>query len=377
MADYYPLISRAVSALDPNTLERRDAIYKRAREALDRQLLSLDPPIPESDLRRERGALEATIRRVETEFAPPPPPFRPADAPEPTRRESAPDTEVLFTATTERPADPLRPKVALGGAIGFLGSARRKLAASIGLPVVLVIAALAYMVRDDPARYLARAPDVASDAGSVDAGRKSDVRLDGTSPSTRPGTERPRPAPPPSSALPIASRVMFFEESPADPRGVQSDGMMVWRLESANQPGQPSEMFVRGSMTVPGAKMSGEFLFKRNRNAALPASHTIELIFRPEAGRDGIREISPIEARDQEANPGVTLQAAMVPVATNLFLIGLDKSEAGMVRNLGALRDKRWFAFQFRDVSGKLGAILIEKGQTGERIFREALASWQ
>ncbi|HRK25557.1 MAG TPA: hypothetical protein PLQ11_11445, partial [Beijerinckiaceae bacterium] len=70
MADYLPLIQRAVAALDPNTRERREAIYARAREALNRQLLSLDPPIATVDLQRERNALDDTIRIVETAYAP-------------------------------------------------------------------------------------------------------------------------------------------------------------------------------------------------------------------------------------------------------------------------------------------------------------------
>ena len=65
MADYFPLISRAVEGLNPNTREVREQLYARAREALTRQLTSLDPPIPDADLWRERNALEETIRRVE------------------------------------------------------------------------------------------------------------------------------------------------------------------------------------------------------------------------------------------------------------------------------------------------------------------------
>ncbi|HRJ69809.1 MAG TPA: hypothetical protein PK812_09380, partial [Beijerinckiaceae bacterium] len=188
---------------------------------------------------------------------------------------------------------------------------------------------------------------------------------------------RPRPAAPDAAPLPVSSRILFFEETPSDPRGIQSDGMIIWRLDTVSTPGQPADRVVRGAMSIPNAKMGGEIVLKRNRNAALPASHTMEIIFRPEGDREGVREISPIEARDQETNPGVALQGAMVPVATNLFLIGLDRSESGMARNLESLRDKRWLAFQVRFVSGKIGAVLVEKGQTGDRVFREALESWR
>ena len=78
MADYFPLVSRAVASLDPNTRERREAIYARAREALDRQLLSLDPPIAVADLARERLALSDTIAKVEAQYTRPAEPLLPA-----------------------------------------------------------------------------------------------------------------------------------------------------------------------------------------------------------------------------------------------------------------------------------------------------------
>jgi hypothetical protein len=69
MADYHPLISRAVGALEKNTGENRRAIYDRARAALLAQLRGVTPPLDESDITRERLALEESIRKVEAESA--------------------------------------------------------------------------------------------------------------------------------------------------------------------------------------------------------------------------------------------------------------------------------------------------------------------
>ena len=69
MADYYPLISRAVSGLDKNTGENRRALYDRARVALVNQLRGVQPALEESDITRERLALEEAIRKVEAETA--------------------------------------------------------------------------------------------------------------------------------------------------------------------------------------------------------------------------------------------------------------------------------------------------------------------
>jgi hypothetical protein len=69
MADYYPLIARAVAGLEHNTGEARRALYDRARTALLNQLRSAQPALEEADIHRERLALETAIRKVETEAA--------------------------------------------------------------------------------------------------------------------------------------------------------------------------------------------------------------------------------------------------------------------------------------------------------------------
>ncbi|MCK7472701.1 MAG: hypothetical protein MZV49_02230 [Rhodopseudomonas palustris] len=70
MADYYPLIARAIAGLDPNAPgEARRALYERARTALIAQLRSVQPPLSESEITRERLALEEAVRKVEAEAA--------------------------------------------------------------------------------------------------------------------------------------------------------------------------------------------------------------------------------------------------------------------------------------------------------------------
>src|SRR5882724_2928005 len=70
MADYYPLIARAIAGLDPNAPgESRRALYERARAALTQQLRTVQPPLSESEITRERLSLEEAVRKVESEAA--------------------------------------------------------------------------------------------------------------------------------------------------------------------------------------------------------------------------------------------------------------------------------------------------------------------
>lgn len=118
MADYYPLIARAVAGLDPHAPgESRRALYERARTALISQLRGVEPALSEADITRERLALEDAVRRVEAEFArraPAPEPPHPdtADAPspsaEPGEAAAPPKPPVSARRDGPRPGDALR-----------------------------------------------------------------------------------------------------------------------------------------------------------------------------------------------------------------------------------------------------------------------------
>jgi hypothetical protein len=64
MADYFPLLARAVAALD--AADARRAVYQHARGALMTQLSALTPALEDSEITRERLQLEEAIRKVET-----------------------------------------------------------------------------------------------------------------------------------------------------------------------------------------------------------------------------------------------------------------------------------------------------------------------
>lgn len=112
MADYYPLLARALDALPDRTPALRKAVYDRARNALISQLRSLDPPLSEADIDLERRALDAAIERLEVDHGGLPAPANDAalaaaagsptvpapGLPEPSRPEPVADEPTLPTA---------------------------------------------------------------------------------------------------------------------------------------------------------------------------------------------------------------------------------------------------------------------------------------
>jgi hypothetical protein len=113
MADYYPLIQRAIAGLDKNTGEARRALYERARTALVAQLRGVSPPLAEAEITRERLALEEAIRKVEAEAARRTRIDAPAPAAAPPPSPSAPRfPNAAAPGPAPAPGRPARPPVA-------------------------------------------------------------------------------------------------------------------------------------------------------------------------------------------------------------------------------------------------------------------------
>ncbi len=137
MADYYPLLAKAVAGLPNSTSETRRAVYERARKALLGQLQSLQPPVPEADLRRESEALDAAVARIEAELGggarpQPQPPVQPqaqrptAAKPAVPPRPAPPPRQPVSPQAPAQPVAPRRPNGAtvLGGEPAAPPSAR-------------------------------------------------------------------------------------------------------------------------------------------------------------------------------------------------------------------------------------------------------------
>src|SRR5438034_6427933 len=112
MADYYPLIARAIAGLDPGAPgESRRALYERARTALIAQLRSVQPPLSESEITRERLSLEEAVRKVESEAA-----QRAREASRPGGGSGAPRGGDAFRRANARPPESAGPPGAPPGA---------------------------------------------------------------------------------------------------------------------------------------------------------------------------------------------------------------------------------------------------------------------
>src|SRR5882672_9527919 len=79
---------------------------------------------------------------------------------------------------------------------------------------------------------------------------------------------------------PVAQRVVLYDEDPADPKGKQYVGSVIWRTEQIKAAGgQNADIAVRADIEIPDRKFKMTMSFRRNTDTSLPASHTAELTF--------------------------------------------------------------------------------------------------
>lgn len=449
MADYHPLISRAIAGLEQNTGENRRVLYERARGALVNQLRGVDPPLDESDITRERLALEEAIRQVETEAAereaqaaPPPAPDAPPSLRDQALRDfretmaeaeglggaaantarSAQDTwqaipidrhrlnETQKSAEThyfeppsegadddDRPAPPPRrrdshddpgPPPPLPPAYEDDDEGDYKPRRSYGrlvamLAVLLVIvgaAAAGYWQRDTLKSMVAGlGSDTATTTPTAPAPQPTPAGkpkiADRIGPSS--GTGTPAPANAPAAA--VAQKVVLYDEDPNNPQGKRYVGSAIWRTETVSPgPGLAPELAVRADVEIPERHLRMTWSLRRNTDKALPASHTIEIMFTLPADFDqgGVANVPGVLMKQNEQARGVPLAGLAVKVTSGYFLIGLSAVEIDRQRNIQLLKERDWFDVPIVYTSGKRAILALEKGTPGVRAFEEAFRAW-
>lgn len=479
MADYYPLIARAVAGLDKNTGENRRALYERARTALVNQLRGVDPALDESDITRERLALEEAIRKLEVEAAkrarpdtpepddgPPslrdqglrdfrdtvaeaqglgdasaeatrsaraayedtqgeqPPPaaganrdhdydgpydhaaeatrggdgdhyFEPpvsedhtgapeadaahppeaADIPHEAHAESAPPRAAAWRGQTAAQPDdddaytrPVRSYgrivkiVLLLALIGTIGAAGYWQRGAIMKTASSTFAAL----RGSPATTAPKPAATVEPAGRP----KINDRIGSNG---APSSQATAPA------AAVAQKVVLYDEDPADPKGKRFVGSAVWRTETVSPgPGLAPELAIRADVDIPERRMRMIWSLRRNTDKALPASHTIEIMFTLPAdfSDGGVGNVPGVLMKQNEQARGVPLAGLAVKVTNGYFLIGLSAVDIDKQRNVSLLKERDWFDIPLVYTNNKRAILAVEKGTPGGRAFEEAFRAW-
>ena len=448
MADYHPLISRAVAGLDKNTGENRRVLYERARTALVNQLRGVEPALEESDITRERLALEEAIRKVEAEaakrarpdddwfheppreqpsslsnhglrdfrdnlaeaeglgdaaaqatrsahasfdvvqgrhphppgegaaaqpehyFEPPaadssePPPVQPRAFDRPPPADERPHAHRPPVGTYEPDEALARPARSYGRIVKY----------AVLLLLIAGVAGAGYWQRHA----------IGSLVSGLTKSTLAPKPREAVQPAGRPkiadrigGDTSSSSATAPAAA--VAQKVVLYDEDPNDPQGKRYVGSALWRSETVSPgTGLAPELAIRADVEIPERRMRMTWSLRRNTDKALPASHTIEIMFTIPAdfAEGGIGNVPGVLMKQNESARGQPLAGLAVKVTNGYFLVGLSAVEIDVQRNVQLLKERDWFDIPIVYTSGKRAILAIEKGTPGSRAFEEALRAW-
>lgn len=426
MADYYPLLERAVASLPESTPEARRAIYERARKALLNQLRNVQPPVPESYINRENQALNLSIAQLEAALArtedapvigrpvaprPPRPPLSASAQSAPRlgeRAASVPELKAEPDAAQTSTAPPLQGAVRDGegdqdsGAADDRLESRRPVALAppkspphpmkrvailgvILLSATVAVATLAIRLKDNPQDYIRSRTPVSPEDQEAEApvgklidrvGSDQTGRAPGPARPAAKTAEAPAAAPPPSEpALPVAQRAALLVEAPDDPQRVKTLlGTSVWRVEASGD-----QTLLVADIALPDANLAVTMRMARNADPKLPASHTIELRFAAAGGAEpmGIAEIETPQMRFEDSANGASLAGVAAAITPNYFLVGLSNGDKLVTRNLELMRERGWFDIPMVLSNGRNAKLTFEKGASGDRALAQVIQAWE
>src|SRR5580704_2160316 len=212
--------------------------------------------------------------------------------------------------------------------------------------IVGIVAAIVYWqlpnMKRMVAQFGARQP-----AQTTPAPAPAEPKFSGRVPQEQtPGQAANSGAPGNQAAPAVAQRVVLYEEDPNDRNGKRFVGSAIWRTETVSPgAGLAPELAVRADIEIPDRRMTVTWSLRRNTDKALPASHTIEIMFNLPADfpGGGIANVPGVLMKQAEEARGTPLAGLAVKVTNGFFLIGLSAVDADRQRNIQLLKDQEWF----------------------------------
>ncbi|MEM7216164.1 MAG: hypothetical protein AAF423_11535 [Pseudomonadota bacterium] len=186
--------------------------------------------------------------------------------------------------------------------------------------------------------------------------------------------------PEPVSANALGEVAYLYEEGGAGSGATRTSATVNWSIVRVKPNDTlPPEPVIVGKMDVPEKGLVIDLTIKRNADAALAASHIIDLAFDIPDGFSGgsIDNIARFVLKPTEEARGEPLDALAAKVSDGYFLIALGNLNQAVERNVQLLVNSSWIDIPISYSTGKRALLTLEKGGSGEQVFKEAFEDWQ
>jgi hypothetical protein len=182
------------------------------------------------------------------------------------------------------------------------------------------------------------------------------------------------------TAAPGPARAALLIDA-GDPQKPKIDlGTAVWSLiPPAAGPAQAAGPTVQAEIDIPEVKMHATVTIRKNTDASLPATHTMDLRFTFADGADvkGFKDMALPQMRRDDTPNGDSISGVRVKISDAYFLVGLTRSDADLAHNLDLLNSRNWLDFPLLFNDDHVAKLTFEKGPTGQSVIAQAVAAWK
>ena len=136
---------------------------------------------------------------------------------------------------------------------------------------------------------------------------------------------------------------------------------------------------MKAEADIPDLKMHATMTLRKNTDATLQATHTIDLKFSFADGAPitGFKDVGLPQMRIQDSTAADALTSVKVKISDTYFLIALAKGEADTTRTLDLMQTRSWFDFPLLLNDDRIAKVVFQKSPEGRAMLDKAFDAWK
>lgn len=167
-----------------------------------------------------------------------------------------------------------------------------------------------------------------------------------------------------------AEHAVLYEESGGP--GKSFAGTVIWRTLTVDT-GPRREQAVNAIIQVP-ARLRMTLSIQPNRTEQTPGARFVNLTTSSDPPPGGVQSVAGMLVKDRADQRGIPLLGRPTKQAPGVFYFNMSAAESE--RDAELLKQHAWVSIALLYNDGTRAVLVLNKGKSGERTFREAFADW-
>jgi hypothetical protein len=167
-----------------------------------------------------------------------------------------------------------------------------------------------------------------------------------------------------------AEHAVLYEDSGGP--GKTFAGTVIWRTLTVDT-GPRREQTINAIIQIP-ARLRMTLSIQPNRNQQIPGARFVNLTTSSDPPPGGVQSVAGMLIKDKPDQRGIPLLGRSTKQAPGVFYFNMSAAERE--RNAELLKQHAWVSIALLYNDATRAVLVLNKGKSGERTFREAFADW-